>query len=101
MSWQIKDLAGIGEILRHLKEFALALIRIRSAGEQRRLRCEAQRLKNEEQAERNRDRRIQNLAKLLALAKKYKLGPDQLQILCNTDKLAQLPEQTLNQLPKK
>ncbi|HMG75831.1 MAG TPA: hypothetical protein VK582_20190 [Pyrinomonadaceae bacterium] len=55
MSKQFTDLAGIGEILRQVKEFVLALIRIILARKEPGLKCEAQRLKNEEQALKNRE----------------------------------------------
>jgi hypothetical protein len=60
----IKDIAGLGEIVGHIKDFLLKLIEIRSAREERRLRNESLRLKN--------------TFKFLALAKKYNLTPEEL-----------------------
>jgi hypothetical protein len=60
----IKDIAGLGEIVGHIKDFLLKIIETRSAREERRLRNESLRLKN--------------TFKFLALAKKYNLTPEEL-----------------------
>ena len=77
MSKYVKDLVGLGEIIRQVKEFALTVLRLRLTRDERRLKREAQQLKNEEQALKNQERKIRNVTKLLVLAKKYRCRPDE------------------------
>jgi hypothetical protein len=60
----IKDIAGLGEVVGHVKDFLLKIIETWTAREERRLRNESLRLKN--------------TSKFLALSKRYHLTPEQL-----------------------
>lgn len=64
MSYEIKDLAGLGEIVGHVKELILKLIEVWATRDEGKLK--KQRMK------------LENTREFLELAEKYKLTPQQL-----------------------
>ena len=64
MSYEIKDLAGLGEIVGHAKELILKLIEVWATWDEGKLKKQRMRL--------------ENTREFLELAEKYKLTPQQL-----------------------
>lgn len=62
--FNVKDVAGLGEVVGHVKDLLLKIIEIVSAREERRLR--------------NEGLRLDNTRKLLDMAKEHNLSPERL-----------------------